>query len=152
MKLKRLLFSLTLPFLAGALGSIFTVPSIKTWYASIIRPEFAPPNYLFGPVWTTLYFLMGISFYIIWQKAGINSQAARFYLFQLFLNTIWSPAFFGLRSPRLGLIIILALLLSIVHTMKLFSKISKTAEGLLFPYLTWVSFATLLNYFIVLLN
>lgn len=139
----------------GILGTIFTNPSIPTWYASLNKPFFSPPNWIFGPVWTLLYFLMGISFYLVlkkgWNKKNVRT-ALGFFLAQLSLNFIWSPLFFGLQSPLLGLITIIAMWVLIVITMKKFRKISKPAFYLLIPYLLWVSFATILNAFILILN
>lgn len=141
--------------LVGILGTPFTSTAIPNWYAFLNKPFFAPPNWIFGPVWTVLYFLMGISFYLIWKqgwKKKNNKVAAKFFLAQLALNFIWSPIFFGLRNPLLGLIIIIALLILILLTIKKFFSISKTASYVLLPYLLWVSFATLLNAAIVALN
>ena len=141
--------------LVGFLGTPFTVSAISTWYVTLNKPFFAPPNWIFGPVWTILYFLMGIAFYLIWkqgwQKKKIRT-ASYFFLTQLTLNFIWSPVFFGLRAPLLGLIVIIAMWVLIVATMKRFYPLSKTSFYLLVPYLLWVSFATLLNAAIVLLN
>ncbi|MBU2632876.1 tryptophan-rich sensory protein [Patescibacteria group bacterium] len=140
--------------LVGILGSVFTVSSISTWYATLNRPFFAPPNWIFGPVWTTLYFLMGVAFYLIWRQGWKKKikTAGLFFLAQLSLNFIWSPIFFGLRAPLLGLIVIIAMWVLIVMTMKKFYPLSKLAFYLLVPYLLWVSFATLLNAAIVVLN
>lgn len=141
--------------LVGILGSVFTISSIPTWYAVLNKPVFAPPNWIFGPVWTTLYFWMGISFYLIWNQ-GWKKQKVRtagmYFLAQLGLNFIWTPVFFGLRSPLLALFVILAMLMLIITTMKKFYPLSKWAFYLLLPYLGWVSFATLLNAAIVFLN
>lgn len=141
--------------LVGLLGTPFTVSAIPTWYATLNKPSFAPPNWVFGPAWTLLYFLMGLSFYLIW-KQGLDKKrikiASQFFFVQLGLNFAWSPIFFGLRSPLLGLIVILSMLVFIVLTMKKFYPLSKPAFYLLTPYLLWVSFATLLNAGIVILN
>lgn len=141
--------------LVGILGSVFTVSSIPTWYATLNKPFFAPPNWLFGPVWTLLYLLMGVAFYLIWKQGWKKKKvktADLFFLAQLALNFIWSPIFFGLRSPLLGLIVIAAMWILIVMTMKKFYPLSRLAFYLLVPYLLWVSFATLLNAAIVILN
>ena len=140
--------------LAGIIGSIFTINSIPTWYATLQKPIFSPPNYLFGPVWTTLYFLMGISFYLIVSKKlkGKNKKAIYIFAVQLFLNAIWSPIFFSLKSPLWGLIVIITLWFAIILTIKEFWKIEKRAAYLLLPYLAWVSFATVLNLSIYILN
>lgn len=139
----------------GILGSVFTVSSIPTWYATLNRPPFAPPNWIFGPVWTTLYFLMGISFYLIWKQGWKKKKvkmAGLYFLAQLALNFIWSPIFFGLRSPLIALFVIIAMWALIVMTMKKFYPLSKLAFYLLIPYLLWVSFASILNASIVILN
>lgn len=141
--------------LVGFLGTPFTIAAIPTWYATLNKPFFSPPNWIFGPVWTTLYFLMGVSLYLIlkkgWQKKAVK-KAVLFFLVQLGLNFSWSPIFFGLKAPLLALIIIVALWVLIVLTMKKFYPLSKLAFYLLVPYLLWVSFATVLNAAIVVLN
>ena len=141
--------------LVGLLGTPFTAVAIPTWYAALNKPFFAPPNWLFGPTWTLLYFLMGVSFYLIW-KQGLEKKkvktASLFFCAQLALNFIWSPVFFGLRAPLLGLIVIVALWASIVMTMRKFYPLSRPAFYLLVPYLLWVSFATALNAAIAVLN
>ncbi len=141
--------------LVGALATPFTLSAIPTWYSTLNKPAFSPPNWVFGPAWTTLYFLMGVSAYLIWQKGPKKKQvkeALAYFLAQLFFNFIWSILFFGLRSPILGLIDILILWVLIVMTIIKFYRLSKPAAYLLIPYLLWVSFATILNISIVLLN
>lgn len=141
--------------LVGLLGTPFTLAAIPTWYTTLNKPFFAPPNWIFGPVWTILYFLMGVSFYLIW-KQGWHKQAIKtaiwFFLAQLMVNFVWSPIFFGLQSPPAGLIVIVTLGVLIVITMKNFFPLSRTASYLLIPYLLWVSFATALNAAILVLN
>lgn len=141
--------------LVGILGTPFTISAIPTWYATLNKPVFAPPNWVFGPAWTLLYFLMGVSFYLIlkqgWKKKAVKT-AGKFFLAQLTLNFLWSPIFFGLKSPLLGLITIIAMWLLIIITMKKFYPLSKLAFYLLVPYLLWVSFATMLNAAILVLN
>lgn len=153
--LPKLIASIALCELTGILGTPFTIAAIPTWYVFLNKPPFAPPNWLFGPAWTTLYLLMGISFYLIW-KQGFNQKKVRiavyYFLAQLFFNFTWSIAFFGLRSPLLGLINILILLALIIVTMIKFKPLSQAAFYLLVPYVLWVSFATLLNASIVVLN
>lgn len=151
----KLIIALVLPQAAGGLGAFFTTPAIPTWYATLNKPFFSPPNWLFAPVWITLYFLMGIAFYLIWQKDTANplvKKAIILFLVQLLLNSLWSILFFGLRSPLLGLIDIIPLLVLIVLTILQFLKINKTAGLLLVPYFLWVSFATILNLSLFLLN
>ena len=151
----KLILSIVGCELVGILGTPFTLASIPTWYASLNKPSFVPPSWVFGPAWALLYFLMGISFYLIlrqdWKKKAVRT-AVKFFLAQLTLNFFWSPAFFGLQSPLLGAIIIIALWLSIIITMKKFYPLSKLAFYLLVPYLLWVSFATVLNLSILILN
>ncbi len=139
----------------GILGSVFTAPAIPSWYANLKKPSFSPPNWLFGPVWTLLYALMGISAYLIWQE-GIERREVKnaFFLFalQLILNFLWSFFFFKLQSPFHALIEIVLLWLLILATIVSFYSLNKTAAYLLIPYLLWVSFATLLNFSIYRLN
>ena len=148
----KLLISLALPILAGGLGTIFTMDAVQNWYPTLIKPTFSPPTWLFGPVWTLLYILMGIACYRIWSKVKANHFPMTIFWSQLALNAIWSPLFFGLHSPLLGLIDIAILWLMIVITIISFWRIDKTASLLLWPYLAWVSFATTLNTAIYLLN
>jgi len=151
----KLVAAIIMCSLAGAVGSIFTISAIQTWYTALNKPSFAPPNWVFGPAWTTLYILMGISLYIVWEK-GIKKKeirsAVKVFGVQLGLNAVWSFLFFGLRSPFYGLIGIVLLWLAIVWTMIKFWKISKTATYLLVPYILWVSFATILNLAVWQLN
>lgn len=144
----KLLGSIILCEAVGVLGSFFTIGSIPTWYSTLTKPQFSPPNYLFGPVWTILYFLMGISLYLIWQKKKVPG----IFWIQLFLNGVWTPVFFGLKNPFLGLLVIVLLLISIVLTIKSFHKINSTGAFLLIPYLLWVLFANYLNFQIWILN
>jgi len=155
MNILKLAVSLVGCFLVAFLGSAFTMPSIQTWYLELNKPFFNPPNWIFGPVWTTLYLMMGIALYLIWNKNLKNKKkdaAIKMFILQLVLNLFWSLAFFGLHQPFLALMTIIALWLSIFATIKYFSKISKTAAYLLYPYIFWVSFASILNLFIVILN
>ena len=141
--------------LVGFLGTPFTISAIPTWYTTLNKPFFAPPNWIFGPVWTLLYLLMGVAFYLIWKQGWKKKKvktAELFFLAQLTLNFIWSPIFFGLRSPLLGLIVIVVMWVLIVMTMKKFYPLSRLAFYLLVPYLLWVSFATILNAAVVVLN
>ncbi len=141
--------------LVGIVGAVFTAPAIPTWYASLVKPSFTPPGWLFGPVWTTLYALMGIAAFIVWRRglavAGVKA-ALLLFVVQLLLNALWSPVFFGVHSPSGGLAIILALWVAIVATIALSAGVSKAAAVLLVPYLLWVSFATVLNFSIWRLN
>ncbi len=138
----------------GLLAAVFTAPAIKTWYPTINKPTFNPPNYLFGPVWTTLFALMGIALYLVWQVKNSKKKAEALQIFwlQLGLNVLWSVLFFGLHSPLLALVEIIILWLAIAMTIKKFKRVSPTAGWLLVPYLIWVSFASILNLAIVQLN
>lgn len=149
----RLLIALTLPQLVGAIGSLFTLPAIPSWYASLNKPNFTPPSWLFGPAWTLLYLLMGIALYLVWgQKTKQAKTALKLFWLQLILNGLWSIVFFGLRSPLLAFIEIVALWVVLVFTTKKFYQLSQPAGLLLVPYLLWVSFAAVLNFAIVRLN
>jgi benzodiazapine receptor len=151
----RLIVSILLCECAGFLGSIATTPQIPRWYAGLVKPSFTPPAWLFAPVWTTLYFLMGVSLFLVWRiglghgrvKAALSVFAA-----QLILNVLWSFAFFGWRSPLAGLVVIAALWVMIVLTIMSFSRLSMAAAVLLVPYILWVSFAAVLNAAIYRLN
>lgn len=141
--------------LVGIVSTPFTISAIPTWYRTLNKPFFSPPNWIFGPVWTTLYLLMGISAFLIWQK-GLKKkkvkEAITYFGIQLFLNFIWTFLFFGLRNPLLGLIDIVVLWIFIVLTIVKFYKLSRPAAYMLIPYLLWVSFATILNSSILILN
>lgn len=143
--------------LIGALGTIFTTPNIPTWYASLTKPFFSPPNWLFAPVWISLFLLMGVAFYIIWVNDNMKLLKVKFFakswfMIQFAFNVLWSYLFFGLKSPLLGFIGIIFLWLSIIVTMIYFYRIDKKAAYLLIPYLLWVSFASILNFSIMMLN
>lgn len=153
-KLPKLLLSIGLCLGAGILGSFFTVSSIPTWYQTLNKPFFSPPNFVFGPVWTFLYIVMGISLYLALsgKGKGEREKAIRIFGVQLILNALWSIIFFGMRNPTLALVDIVALWIAIILTIKAFSKINKLAGIFLIPYLIWVSFAAILNFAIVILN
>lgn len=151
----KLIISLVLCQLAGLLGTIFTSDSITTWYAALNKPSFNPPDWIFGPVWIILYILMGISLFIIWKEDLKNREVkAAFVIFmiQLIFNAAWSLIFFGAESISGGLIVIIILWVLILITIIRFMKISRTAGIMLLPYLLWVSFATVLNFYILKLN
>ena len=152
----KLLICCAVPFLTGLMGDPFiTAESSGRWYANLNKPFFNPPNWIFGPVWTTLYIMMGISAYLVWQK-DIEDKPVRvamaWYIIQIILNAIWTPLFFGMQSPLLGLVDVIGLLAAIIVTIVLFFKIFRPAALLLIPYLAWVSFATVLNASVYLLN
>jgi tryptophan-rich sensory protein len=144
-----------LSILLGAAGGLITAPQIETWYATLERPGFTPPNWVFGPVWTLLYALQGVAAWLLW-RAGLGDRSVRVALglfgVQFLLNLAWSPAFFGLESPALGLVVIVPLWLAIVGTIAAAWRVDRRASLLLVPYLAWVSFATALNYAIWTLN
>lgn len=151
----KLLLSLGVTFVAGAIGSAFTFPSISSWYVLLDKPPFSPPNFVFGPVWTMLYILMAIAFFLIWNMKGKAKQrklGIHLFLVQLLLNSLWSIAFFGLHSPFLGVVVIIFLWSTIVLTIQSFWKLKRTAAYLLFPYIAWVSFAGILNISVWILN
>lgn len=153
MNIVKLFLSFGICFLVAFLGSLITLPSISTWYVSLNKPFFSPPNWLFGPVWTVLYFSMGLALYLVWnKKAKENANAIKIFFIQLALNLLWSVIFFGFHQPLLAFIAIIALWISIFTTIKYFYKISKWATYLLIPYLIWVSFASILNLAIAVLN
>lgn len=151
----RLAISIGVCLAAGFIGSIFTTASIPTWYTTLEKPSFNPPNWLFGPVWTILFILMGISAFLVW-RVGLSEPNVRIaliiFVIQLILNVFWSVAFFGLRSPIAGLIVIIVLWVAILLTILSFAKVSITAGILLIPYILWVSFASILNATIYVLN
>lgn len=149
---KALLVSIIICNLAGAIGSIFTFEAIPNWYATLTKPSFSPPNWVFGPVWTTLYLLMGISAYLIWEKSKKFNMPLKIFALQLFLNALWSFIFFGMKNPALAFLEIIALWLSVAYTIVLFYKLDKRAAYLLLPYIAWITFASVLNYFIWKLN
>lgn len=151
----KLIISIVICQLAGIIGAFFTTDSIPTWYNSLNKPEFNPPNWLFGPVWTILYLLMGISLFIIWKEDLKNKNvknAFAIFIVQLIINLLWSVVFFGMHSISGGLIVIIVLLVLIIITIVKFKKISFTASILLIPYLLWVCFATILNFYFYKLN
>ncbi len=151
----KLAASLGACYLAAFVGSIFTTPNVPTWYASLARPFFAPPNWVFAPVWTAIFTLMGISVYLVWREGRADPRvkaALAVFALQLVANVSWSAAFFGLRSPLAGLFVIVFLWALIALTIQKFRAISRTAGALLLPYIIWVSFAAVLNFAIWKLN
>jgi len=151
----KLIVSILASFAAGGIGSLFTFKAIPTWYAGLRKPRYTPPNRAFGPVWTTLYVLMGISVFLIWQK-GLSTNAAflAFVLFwiQLAINAIWSIIFFGMKSKGGGVITIIVLWLLILATIITSFRVSGWAGTLLIPYIVWVTIASYLNIGVWILN
>lgn len=131
----------------GGLGGAVTAESVTTWYATLNKPSFNPPNWIFGPVWTALYILMGVAAWRVWRSADRDTARGPLAVFalQLAVNLGWSVAFFGLRNPGLAVVVILALDLLVLATALMFRRIDRLAAWLLVPYLAWISFATVLN-------
>ncbi len=150
----KLIISIVVCQFAGIIGTIFTRKNITIWFSNLNKPEFNPPDWVFAPVWITLYFLMGISFYLIWNN--VNNPATKtaiiIFIFQLVLNSLWTIIFFGLKSPGIAFLEIIVLWIFILICIIQFYPISITASVLLIPYLIWVSFASILNYSIWKLN
>jgi len=151
----KLLFAIFLCQAAGLLGARYTRPALKPWYASLKKPSFTPPNWLFAPAWITLYLLMAFAFYLVWMK-GAEFVEVRLAIFvftvQLLLNTVWSYIFFGKKLIFAGLVDIVLLWISIAVCLLLFWKLSVLAGLLLVPYFIWVTFAMVLNFSIWKLN
>lgn len=149
----KLSLSILLPLLVGGISGFLTASNIESWYVTLNKPAFNPPNYLFGPVWTTLYVLMGISFFLILNSAKVNKQKLiGIYLFQLTLNFLWSFLFFKYHALGIAAIEIVVLWMSILIMIIMFYKTNKWAGLINIPYLLWVSFASVLNISIYLLN
>ncbi len=142
---------LTITFLAPAIGSYTTTSFKEPWYSEIILPSFNPPGWVFGPVWTTLYFLMSIAIWVAWKKT-LNKKLLRIYFIHLFFNSIWSIIFFGFHKIGLALVNLIIILAFIILIMKILYKISLISFYLFFPYLFWSSYALILNTSIFLLN
>lgn len=145
----KLILSLIIPNAVGILSSLVTMPAVGNWYTTIAKPSWTPPGWVFGPVWTVLYTLMGVSLYLVWrdgvQKSDIRKGLIWFDV-QLGLNFLWSLAFFGLKSPGLAFAVIIGLWIAIVVTMGIFWELKKKVSVvLLVPYILWVSFALALN-------
>lgn len=148
----RLIASVLICELAGVIGSFFT-SSITNWYAALTKPSFNPPSWIFGPVWAILYLLMGISLYLVWASDSKQKRNAMIVFgIQLLLNVIWSIIFFGLHNIFLAFVDIILLWVFILVTMVLFYRIGKISSYILVPYFAWVSFAMILNYWILILN
>ena len=151
----KLITSFIVTFAAAALGSYFTFPSVSTWYASLNKPFFNPPNWVFGPVWTLLYILMALALYLVWKKEAPRpekTKATILYVMQLALNALWSVIFFGMREPTLAFAEIIMLGFAVILTARSFSKIATVSGRLFIPYIAWVVFAAALNLGIVVLN
>ncbi len=150
----KLLASLALPLGIGAIAGLFTADAVPEWYETLNKPSFNPPNWLFGPVWTSLYLLLGISLFLIWKQSESKERniAILVFLLQLALNFAWSFIFFYFNMIGLALIEIILLWISIIITLIMFYKIKPLAAYINLPYLMWVTFATILNASYYLLN
>jgi tryptophan-rich sensory protein len=141
---------------AGVVGSFFTTPAITSWYSTLEKPLFNPPNWVFAPVWTILFLLMGIAAYLVYTKVEIiepiRKSAISMFSLQLVLNILWSILFFGQHSTFFALLEIIILWVAILYTIILFFRISKTAGWIMLPYILWVTFATYLNFQLWFLN
>jgi tryptophan-rich sensory protein len=151
----KAIISIALPLAVGAVSGFFTTASVNGWYAGVNKPSFNPPNWLFAPVWTSLYILMGIACFLIWNSQAESKEkqvALRFYGIQLALNFLWSFIFFYAQQPGWAFIEIILMWIMILLTILSFRKISTVAAWLLVPYICWVSFASVLNFAIWYLN
>jgi benzodiazapine receptor len=151
--LLKLSASILVCLFAGFIGSIYTTPQIKGWYMALNKPFLNPPSWVFAPVWTTLYIMMGIALFLVWSKQGKKAKTAITVFFvQLLLNTLWSVIFFNLHMLLGAFFWLILLWASIALNIYLFNKYSKTAAYLLVPYIMWVSFAGYLNLALFLVN
>ena len=149
----KAIISIVLPFIAAGIGNLATLPNIPSWYAALDKPWFNPPNWIFGPVWTVLYILMGVALFLVWSnRKSAPRKAYIFFGSQLILNALWSQVFFGLHWTWGGALVIVSLLIFIVLTMREFARVSKVAAALLVPYVGWVLFATALNVSLAVIN
>jgi tryptophan-rich sensory protein len=151
----KVILSILAVELLGGAGAAFTAPAIRSWYGTLVRPPGTPPNWVFGPVWTTLYAMMGLSGAMLWQH-GFQDPKARWalilFITQMALNLSWTPVFFGLHQTGPALVVIVVLWVAILATILALLPISRPAALLLIPYLAWVSYATYLNAGYVWLN
>ena len=150
----KLIICCGVPLAIGFAGSFFTNSSLD-WYQTLAKPVFTPPSWVFAPVWTVLYLLMGISAFLVWRKGLANAAgktAAAAFILQLVFNALWVPIFFGAKQPLFAFMDIVVLWLAIVATIVSFQKVSRLSAVLLVPYMVWVSFATVLNAGIYMLN
>ena len=151
----KLLISIAIPLLVGAISAYFTVTGVESWYQTIQKPSWNPPNWIFGPVWTTLYVMMGVAFWMVWKEdtsRELKMIAVILFGVQLILNFLWSFIFFKLELPGFAFLEILFLWIAILATIFAFAQVNKTAAWLLVPYISWVSFAAILNFTIWRLN
>lgn len=151
----KLLIAIAIPVLVGGISGFFTVTGVESWYQTIHKPSWNPPNWVFGPVWTTLYVMMGIALWLVWKEdTSRELKMIAFILFgvQLILNFLWSFVFFKLEQPGFAFLEILFMWVAILATIFAFAQVNKTAAWLLVPYISWVSFAAILNFTIWRMN
>ena len=152
----KFIISVLIPVSIGAISGLFTASNVETWFVTVAKPSFNPPSWLFGPVWTTLYVMMGIAFFLVWKnetvQKSIKQKAIILFTIQMLLNFLWSFIFFQQHEIGWALVDIILLWIFILLTIFSFAPISKTAAWLLVPYISWVSFATILNFAIWQLN
>ena len=142
----KIILSIIVMEILGGLGAFVTTGSITDWYSTLTRPPGTPPNWIFGPVWSALYAMIGISFALVWHQGGLGKNRLTFlFVTQLILNLAWTPIFFGAHHIVPALIVIVLMWIFIALTIRAFSKQSRAAAYLLVPYLIWVSYATYLN-------
>jgi tryptophan-rich sensory protein len=154
-EIPKLIISILVVFVAGSIGTLATISELTTWYTALTKPTWTPPNWTFGPIWSTLYVLMGIALFLVWRQ-GLERKDVKYailiFAVQIILNVLWSVVFFGMHSIFGGFILILILWIAIFANIIAFYVISKPAGLLLIPYLIWVSIASYLNYSVYLLN
>lgn len=151
----KLIISVAIPLIVGGVSGFFTATGVESWYQTINKPSWNPPNWVFAPVWTTLYIMMGVALFLVWKSDSseiLKRTAITLFTIQLFLNFFWSFIFFGQQEIGWALVEIIAMWLFILLTIFAFANVSKLAAWLLVPYISWVSFATILNYTIWKLN
>lgn len=151
----KLIIAVALPLVVGATSGFFTMTGVESWYQTINKPSWNPPNWVFGPVWTTLYILMGVALFLVWKadtSAELKKIAISLFAVQLVFNFFWSFIFFYLQQPGWAVLELAIMWIFILLTIFAFAQVSKTAAWLLVPYISWVSFAGILNYTIWKLN
>lgn len=151
----KAIIAIAIPLMVGATSGFFTISGVESWYQTIQKPSWNPPNWIFGPVWTTLYVMMGIALFLVWKEdtsEELKKIAIGLFAVQLTLNFFWSFIFFNQQQPGWALVEIIAMWFFILLTIFAFAQVNKTAAWLLVPYISWVSFASILNYTIWQLN
>lgn len=151
----KLIIAIAIPLAVGGTSGFFTITGVDSWFQTVNKPSWNPPNWIFGPVWTTLYALMGVALFLVWKSDGsdiLKKTAIALFAVQMVLNFFWSFIFFDQHQIGWALVEIIVLWVSILLTIFAFGNVSKLAAWLLVPYISWVSFATILNYSIWKLN